>query len=79
MNLTVKYYGLVAEITGKNTEHLEYKEMPSVKNLKQALQKEYPELEEATFQIAVNQQIADQETPIKDGDEIALLPPFAGG
>ena len=29
--------------------------------------------------VSVNQEIAHEETEIKDGDEIALLPPFAGG
>ena len=29
--------------------------------------------------VSVNQEIAHEETAISDGDEIALLPPFAGG
>jgi len=29
--------------------------------------------------VSVNQEIAHEETEIRDGDEIALLPPFAGG
>lgn len=29
--------------------------------------------------VSVNQEIAHEETEIRDGDEVALLPPFAGG
>ena len=29
--------------------------------------------------VSVNQEIAHEETEIREGDEIALLPPFAGG
>jgi molybdopterin synthase catalytic subunit len=29
--------------------------------------------------VSVNQEIAHEETDIRDGDEVALLPPFAGG
>ena len=29
--------------------------------------------------VSVNQEIAHEDTEVKDGDEVALLPPFAGG
>ena len=29
--------------------------------------------------VSVNQDIAHEDLEVKDGDEIALLPPFAGG
>ncbi len=29
--------------------------------------------------LAVNQSFADRATPLKDGDEVALLPPVSGG
>ncbi len=31
------------------------------------------------FRIAVNQQMAEANTSVKDGDEIALFPPVTGG
>ncbi|MEK6632308.1 MAG: molybdenum cofactor biosynthesis protein MoaE, partial [Nitrospirota bacterium] len=43
----------------------------------------YPQIGELIHKkkvlVSVNQEIAHEETEIKDGDEIALLPPFAGG
>jgi molybdopterin converting factor small subunit len=29
--------------------------------------------------LAVNQSFADRSTPLKDGDEVALMPPVSGG
>jgi molybdopterin converting factor small subunit len=29
--------------------------------------------------VSVNQEIAHEETTLQEGDEVALLPPFAGG
>ncbi len=43
------------------------------------LYENYPALKAYTFRVAVNQQIADNATMIYPGDEVALLPPFAGG
>ena len=31
------------------------------------------------FRVAVNQEMADSATPLKDGDEVALFPPVTGG
>jgi len=79
MKLTINYFGLVAEITEKSDEGVECEENTSLIDLKQLLQTRYPKLEEVNYQWAVNQQIADAKTTLKTGDEIALLPPFAGG
>jgi len=33
----------------------------------------------ATFRIAVNQALAEPERPVAPGDEVAVIPPVAGG
>src|SRR5437762_2182458 len=54
-----------------------------VKDLVAVLQRSYPQISELiqkkTVLVAVNQEIAHEDTEIRDGDEVALLPPFAGG
>jgi molybdopterin converting factor small subunit len=54
-----------------------------VKDLVELLDVGYPMIGELIHKkkvlVSVNQEIAHEETEIKDGDEIALLPPFAGG
>jgi len=79
MKLEIKYYGVVAEITGKGNECFENKALTTTEELEQHLLKKYPKLVDVNFKLAINQQLTDEKATIKDGDEIALLPPFAGG
>jgi molybdopterin synthase catalytic subunit len=54
-----------------------------VKDLVALLEAQYPQIGELIHKkkvlVSVNQEIAHEETKIQDGDEVALLPPFAGG
>jgi molybdopterin synthase catalytic subunit len=54
-----------------------------VKDLINMLETGYPAIGELIQKkkvlVSVNQEIAHEETEIQDGDEVALLPPFAGG
>jgi molybdopterin synthase catalytic subunit len=54
-----------------------------VKDLVGVLEAGYPAIGELIQKkkvlVSVNQEVAHEETEIRDGDEVALLPPFAGG
>lgn len=54
-----------------------------VKDLVGAIETGYPAIGELILKkkilVSVNQEIAHEDTTIHDGDEVALLPPFAGG
>ena len=54
-----------------------------VKDLVEALHVQYPELGKLLLQkkvlVSVNREIAHWDTALIEQDEIALLPPFAGG
>ena len=77
MMLTVKYFGLLAEITNSQEEKIEFSGN-SLSDLIDVLENRYPSLIEKDFQIAQNKEIVDKQTTIS-GEEIALLPPFSGG
>lgn len=47
--------------------------------LKQVLMQQYPGLKMAKFIIAVNKQMIQENTILKKGDIVALMPPFSGG
>lgn len=80
MNLQVKYFGMIAETIGKQEEKIEISSQQiSVALLVELLLKKYPDLNLQSFKIAVNQSIAENDAIINENDEIALLPPFAGG
>ena len=54
-----------------------------VKDLVGLVNKSYPMIGELIHKkkilVSVNQEIAHEETEIHENDEVALLPPFAGG
>lgn len=80
MMVTVKYFGLVADNTQKKEEQFLFEnEVVTLNQLQSKLEKEYPEIKNTTYLFAVNQSITKSNIELKNNDEIALLPPFAGG
>ena len=80
MNITLKYFGLLADITNLKEEQLTFdEETILVSDIKSKIELEYPRFQNTTYSIAVNQTISGFQTAIKNQDEIAFLPPFAGG
>ncbi|HET7580703.1 MAG TPA: molybdopterin converting factor subunit 1 [Bacillales bacterium] len=67
------------EITGKET--IQWPETPiTVATLKEQLQQRYTEFPSLSgVMVAVNEQYADDQTEIHDGDTVALIPPVSGG
>ncbi len=77
MNLNIKYFGVLAEITKCSEETLSFSE-GTVGELLAVLQAKYPALGTKDFQVAHKQEIVTKDTKITN-PEIALLPPFSGG
>ena len=77
MKNKVLLFGILEDIVG--SKEIIISESNSSDELLKNIKKQYPKLKNKTFQIAVNQQIINTNTTLNDGDEIALLPPFAGG
>jgi len=77
MNLNIKYFGMLTEVTQCQEETIEFKHQ-KVSDLLTKLFEKYPLLKGHSFQIAQNQKIVNNEAIISEA-EIALLPPFAGG
>jgi molybdopterin synthase sulfur carrier subunit len=77
MELHIKYFGLLAEVTKCEMEKLTFSKS-SVRELLDMLCNKYPELKTKDFQVAQNNEIVSKDTPILN-HEIALLPPFSGG
>ncbi len=78
MKVNVKYFGVIAESAGKSEEVLELEQGSSVKDLKNQQIKKYQIQDAESVQIAVNQDL-NNEAELKEDDEVAFLPPFAGG
>ena len=80
MEIVVKYFGIIADITKKKEEFFFIEdEFNSVKLLQSKLEVKYPKILDINYSIAVNKKFLQNNILLKKGDIIALLPPFAGG
>ena len=77
MKINVLIFGILTDIAG--TSHVELKDVEAVSGVKSGLWRTYPKSKDIDFQIAVNNKIIEGKADLKNGDEVALLPPFAGG
>jgi molybdopterin synthase sulfur carrier subunit len=79
LSINIKYFGMISEVTKKDKEIININESVTVEELKNVILQKYPKLKKLDFQIALNLTIAVKDEKIINNDEIALLPPFAGG
>ncbi len=78
MILQIKYFGMLSEAVEKENEDFNFSEK-TVEELIASLKNRYVKLEAMNFKVAVNHSIAKLNKELSENDEIALLPPFAGG
>jgi molybdopterin converting factor small subunit len=82
--ITVRLFGQLKSLANNQPElSFTLSHGRQVRNLVEAVEAAYPMIGELLHKkkvlISVNHEIAHQDTMIQDGDEVALLPPFAGG
>ena len=72
-------FGMIAEWAGGPRQQLTLPQGSCVADLRKAVQERWPQLANITYQVAVDQRLANEDTVLESAREIALLPPFAGG
>ena len=82
--ITVKLFGMTKALADNQSSlTLALGKNQSVKNVVELVNKRYPKIGELIYKkkilVSVNQEIAHEDTKVQEGDEVALLPPFAGG
>ena len=81
--ITVKFFASLKAIAEKEEEQIEVQSSISMDQLSDNISKTSPEMADIIrdnkIMISVNQEMADADTVIHDGDEVAFLPPFSGG
>ncbi|MFL1896301.1 MoaD/ThiS family protein [Aquimarina sp. 2-A2] len=77
MIIDIKYFGMLAEITGCSNEKFECSNT-KISELKKNLINRYPGLNNVNFTIAQDQEIVNENNKIT-GEEVAIFPPFSGG
>ena len=81
--ISVKLFGMLKTLIPGGELALDLPPSSKVKDFVEILKVGYPEVGELVMNkrvlVSVNQEIAHWDTEIDKTDEIALLPPFAGG
>lgn len=81
MQIKVLYFASFREAVGVSSEILEVKEGSSLQALVEQLLSKHPKLKElwAFSIVTINKKYVNDETTLKNGDEIGILPPISGG
>ena len=81
MKLRIRYFTTIRNLVGVREETVTLPEGVQVKDLKQHLGKNHPQLIKAfdSAIFAVNREFAFDDNPLKEGDEVAVFPPVSGG
>jgi len=79
VKLKLKFFASLREIAGKTKETVE-SDAKTPRELWQSIVTIYPNtLEESSLKVAVNYHYESWDYLLKDGDEVAFIPPVAGG
>lgn len=81
MKISVLYFAVFRERIGRDEEVLELPAGARVRDAIDALAARHAAIEalRGKFRVAVNQDFAPEDRALSDGDELALIPPVAGG
>ena len=81
MQIRMRYFASLREITGLSDETLSVPEETTVAGARSFLLERYPRLESALARAvcAINHQYVTAETLLKENDEIVFIPPVGGG
>ena len=79
MRVRVLYFGVLKDVCGCEREELELADGASVADLLRGYRGRFAEGFWDSIAVAVNQEYAGGGDLLKDGDEVALLPPVSGG
>lgn len=81
IRVKVLYWAQAKEAAGSKEEYYELKEGERIEELIEKILERHPALGSISksVRIAINGEIISNSSYLKEGDVVALLPPFAGG
>ena len=77
MEIKVLLFGILAEEAG--TGEIKAKDVADLKALREYLEVTYPSFRDYKFLFSVNRTLVHDNRNLNNGDEVGVLPPFAGG
>jgi molybdopterin converting factor small subunit len=80
MKLKLICYGITKDIIGDFEREMEVDDVHTIGDLKLELMKQFPDFVRLTsLRIAINTDYAEDESVLKENDEVVLIPPVSGG
>ncbi len=81
MRVQVLYFGFLKDVFGREREEVELADGDRMQSLLDLLRARGGSVENLgrSVALAVNQEYVQADAALKDGDEVALLPPVSGG
>jgi molybdopterin synthase catalytic subunit len=81
MKVTVMFFGVAHDLTGCAQEQVELPEGENLEGLRRRCETRFPRLQSmgGALLLAVNQEFSKGSAPLRDGDEVAFMPPVSGG
>jgi molybdopterin converting factor subunit 1 len=80
MKLKILAFGITKDILGASEKELETGDVLNVRQLKNILEENFPELKKLkSYFIALNEEYAEDDQTVVNTDEIAIIPPVSGG
>ena len=77
MEITVQYLGILADKAGKTKEPIT--DVGSLYEIREKLAVRYNGFNELSYVISLNGVIVHDNVGLKEGDQVALIPPVPGG
>ena len=81
MRVTVRLFARLRDLVGAGELTREIAEPATARTVWEGLLAEWPSVAayQQTLSVAVNAEYARMDTPLREGDEVAFLPPVSGG
>lgn len=79
MKVALRFYGVLADLAGKNMDNLGIKDGVTFAELKDLLENKYPDFRKYTIVYFQNANRCSIESIVKKEIEIECMPPFSGG
>jgi len=79
MNLQIHFFGMIAETIKKELLIVDDYEGKTLSDVEAMLLEFFPPIGQMTYSLALNKKVVNKNTLLEKDNEIAVLPPFAGG
>ena len=81
MTIKALFFAHYQDVVGSREQSVSLPDHGTVRTLADVLETRYPRLGNLLAQgrVAVNAEFAEESLPLRDGDEVAWMPPMSGG